>query len=392
MLSRLRAGAVAFASVLVLAGIPVAIPAADPFEINAVLSMTGQGGFLGKNSAITLGVIEAVVNKAGGIDGRPIKFTIHDDRSNAQDAVQLMAGITAQHVSAVLGTTLVGSCNAMMPLLVNGPVVFCFSAGVHPDKGSYMFAYGGNTATYAHIMLRYLRDRGWKRLAMISGTDASSKDLETAYDTWLKLPEFKDLVLVDWENFAPNDISMTAQLAKVKAIGAQVLIANGTGTPIGTVFNSMKSVGLDVPTVVSASNFTYAEMKQFEKIVPAQLFAASPPCLAVGVLPNGPTKDACVLYVDSLKAAGQAADISYSVAYDPAMIVVNAYKKLGLGASASQIKNYIAGLHDWYGSVGRYDFRDGTQKGSTEESTVIVRWDPDKSDFVGVSKLGGALH
>jgi branched-chain amino acid transport system substrate-binding protein len=65
-----------------LATVPLAGRAADPFEINVIISMTGSGAFLGKDQQAVLAAIESQVNKAGGIRGRPIKFAIADDQSS----------------------------------------------------------------------------------------------------------------------------------------------------------------------------------------------------------------------------------------------------------------------------------------------------------------------
>ena len=72
-----------------LAVIPSFAVAADPYEINVILPMTGAAAFLGKADTNALNVIEATVNKAGGIRGRQIKFVVADDESNPALAVQL---------------------------------------------------------------------------------------------------------------------------------------------------------------------------------------------------------------------------------------------------------------------------------------------------------------
>jgi len=76
---------------------------------------------------------------SGGISGRPVKFTYYDDASTAATDVQLVNQIIAKNVPVILGPSLAGSCNAASPVVANGPVLYCFSPGIHPDKGSYTF-------------------------------------------------------------------------------------------------------------------------------------------------------------------------------------------------------------------------------------------------------------
>jgi hypothetical protein len=72
------------------------------------------------------------------------------------------------------------------------------------------------------------------------------------------------------------------------------------------------------------------------------------------------------------------------------MMVIAAFKKLGLGASSEQIRSTIAGLKGYVGVNGVYDFHEVPQRGIGVNAVVMVRWDPVKDNWIGVSKLGGA--
>jgi branched-chain amino acid transport system substrate-binding protein len=194
-----------------------------PYEIDAILSLTGPGAFLAKAQATSLGVLEQYVNKQGGIKGRPIKFAIADDQSTPAVAVQLLNAAVARKAAVVLGSSIAATCNAMAPLIPNGPVVYCFSGGVQPAKGSYMFAFGGGLGITIPVGLRYLRERGLKKIAILTTTDASGKDGERNVDLALALPENRDVTVVAREYFTPGDVSVAAQVAKIKASGAQAV-------------------------------------------------------------------------------------------------------------------------------------------------------------------------
>jgi hypothetical protein len=61
-----------------------------------------------------------------------------------------------------------------------------------------------------------------------------------------------------------------------------------------------------------------------------------------------------------------------------------------LGASAADLKAYLAQLHGFAGANGVYDFRDGSQRGLTEQNGIMVRWDAGRDTWVAISKFGGA--
>ena len=109
--------------------------AADPYKINVILPLTGGAAFLGKGEQQTLQLLQSTVNKEGGISGQPLEFVFHDDQTNPQTTVQIANGILAEKPAVMLGSSIVAMCNAMAPLLKEGPFDYCLSPGVHPAPG-----------------------------------------------------------------------------------------------------------------------------------------------------------------------------------------------------------------------------------------------------------------
>jgi branched-chain amino acid transport system substrate-binding protein len=383
--------AIAVAIFLAATSLPQrSVAAGEPVELNAILSLTGPGAFLGTAEQSGMLLAADAVNKAGGIAGRPVKVTIQDDGSNAQTALTLANGLIANKVQVIFGPTLTAGCSALAPLVHNGPLVYCFSPGMQPERRSYMFVYQVSSADSVGVDVRYFRGRGLKRIAMLTSTDSSGQVGEAAIDAALAQPDNKDLSLVDREHYNVTDLSVAAQIARIKGSGAQVMIAWGTGTPIGTVFRAVRDAGLDIPVAVSAGNDIYPEMKQFAGILPRELISAAPPNIALDTLPNGQVKNAVRQFVDAFKAAGIRADISEANGWDPAQIIIDGLRKIGPNATAAQLKDYMNNLHGYAGACGMYDFRTGDQRGLTaSQNLVMVRWDVPKDTWVTISKFGG---
>jgi branched-chain amino acid transport system substrate-binding protein len=109
---------------LIVASASLAASAADqtPYEINAVLSLTGPAAFIGASEARTLGIVATTVNHSGGINGRPIAFHISDDQSNPVLSVQLVNGLIGEHVPLIFGPGFTATCAATMALTMKtGP-------------------------------------------------------------------------------------------------------------------------------------------------------------------------------------------------------------------------------------------------------------------------------
>ncbi len=362
----------------------------EPYVINAILSLTGSAAFLGQGEARTLEVAEAAVNKSGGIGGRPVHFAIADDQSSPQVAVQLLNGIAAKNASVVIGPSLTGTCRAVAPLLNTAILAYCLSPGVRPERGSYMYSSGFLVKDGLTVALRYLRARNLDRVAFLSSTDATGQDGEESFRASLLLPENKSIQFVDNEHFNPADISVAAQMVRIKQSGAQALIALTTGTQLGTALRGATEAGLNIPVFTSNGNMTLEQTKQYQGLFALDnLYYESTLMFARSALPRGPLRDAVESFYQMAEGAKLPAEIGPSLAWDPAMLIVAALRHLGADAGAPQIRAYLAGIHDYMGANGPYDFVKTPQRGLDDADGVVVRWDAGKSTWVPMSLPGG---
>jgi branched-chain amino acid transport system substrate-binding protein len=362
----------------------------EPYEINVILSQTGSAAFLGSEEATALQVLEGVVNKSGGVSGRPIKFVIADDQSNPQTAVQLFNGVQAKKVPLLLGSSIVATCSAIAAIAKDGPVIYCFSPGVHPVPG-YLYSSSISTLDLLTASARYLRQRGLKKIAIVTTTDATGQEGERTIDAAFATPEGAGETIVTREHMNVTDISIAAQMAHIKASGAQALIAWATGTPLATILRSAQDAGLDVPVLTSSGNLSYSELRGFASFAPRELLFPASPGDAPAELPRGALKNSVAAFANAFKAAGARPDQGHTLSWDPALIAIEALKKLGLNASAGDIKKYLDTFHGWNGINGQYDFRAVPQRGLGPGNVIIVKWNAATDSWSGVSKLGGEV-
>jgi branched-chain amino acid transport system substrate-binding protein len=338
----------------------------------------------------SLHAIEQLVNKTGGIKGRPIHFVIADDQTSPSVAVQLSSALIAKNVPVVLGSVVGATCFAMMPLFKNGPVDYCFAPVIHPVAPSYVFSAGASTHDLSLAGLRWARLHGIRKIAFLDATDTTGQDGEAQSKANLALPEFAGVQLVANEHFNVSDINVTAQLARIKASGAQLLYAQTVGTPFGTVLKDAYDMGLDLPILTNAGNINYTQMSQYESFLPKEVYFTGYRFLEHATAAPGPVRDAQRQFITAMNAVGVARpDFSHNFAWDATMIVIDALRRLGTNATADQIRQYIATLHGYAGINGIMDFRDGQQRGLTTNAALVVRWSDAKHDFVAASRPGG---
>jgi branched-chain amino acid transport system substrate-binding protein len=366
--------------------------AAEPYQIQTILSLTGGASFLGKAEQTALQLLEKSTNEQGGIQGRPVQFVFHDDQSSPQTAVQLASQIVAAKPAVEIGANLVAMCNAMVPLMHNGPVMYCLSPGIHPPAGSYAFTSSVSTVDLSRALLRFFRMKGWTRIALMTSNDASGQDAEHGLDANLALPENKEMKVVAREHFATTDVSVAAQIENIKAAKPQAFIAWSTGAPIGTILKAVTQAGLDVPLGTTDGNMTFAQMTQYAAFLPKQLYIPAAEWATHGIDVKRPAAVAAAQakFDAVFKAAGAEPDVASALAWDPASIVVDALKKLGPNATAPQVRDYLAHLKNYAGIDGIYDFERVPQRGLDVQDAVVTRWTPDKHRWLPVSAPAGA--
>ena len=178
----------------------------------------------------------------------------------------------------------------------------------------------------------------------------------------------------------------------MKAASPQAVIAWTSGAPFGTVLKGIVQGGLDVPVATTDANMTYAQMTQYAAFLPTEaLFMSSEwPPHAQGVTLDPRVIAAQKVMFDAYAAAGAKPDISAALAWDAGLLTAQALQAGGGNqAKPETIRSYIAGLHDWPGINGIYDFTKIPQRGLDESAAVVTRWQPDQQAWTIISKPGG---
>jgi branched-chain amino acid transport system substrate-binding protein len=383
--------AAAFLSSLAASGAATPVPAPQtPFRIDVIVSATGASAFQGQQAIAAIKAVESGINADGGIRGQPVHFEIHDDQTKPAVAVEIGSQILARHPAIILGPIIQATCNALAPIAGTATVEYCLSPGLIPEPRGYVFSSSASLVHVQPAQFRYARTSGKLRVGIIVSTDATGQRSDKQIDYTLHLPENKSLVTVAYEHFNDNDISVAAQLARVKAADPQFLYVSASGTPFQTVLRGIMDAGLGKLLIVtSAANMESAMLAPWAKTPPDQLTFNGPRFWGTATDPDPRVKAAIGSYHAAFQRVGAEMTPNDEFYWDPAQIAVDAYRHLGIGATAAQVHDYIENLHDFAGIAGIYDFRVGDQHGLGDEATVVLQWDPVKSTFFPVSAPGG---
>jgi branched-chain amino acid transport system substrate-binding protein len=157
----------------------------------------------------------------------------------------------------------------------------------------------------------------------------------------------------------------------------------------------MQQLGMsNIPVMTSNGNESYKQMQSLGSSLPDQLYFPSSQFRLSSSTLTGQVKTLVGQFNDTMKADGQPVpDEGNALVWDPALLIVAALRKLGVGATAQQIHEYISGLSSYVGISGTYDFASKAQadnRGLTINSVYVTEWSKSKQDWVQASGPAGA--
>jgi branched-chain amino acid transport system substrate-binding protein len=360
-----------------------------PYPIDVILPLTGPGAFLGQSQQKTLKVLEEVVNKDGGIRGRPVQFTFYDDQTSPPVALQLTNQILTKKPAVVMGSAISAMCNAQIPAMAAAKTLqWCFSPTFYPPQGGYTYASSVASGNLILGMVRYMHGRGMRKIALLSTTDASGHVGETDMLDVLKRPEFADMTLVANEHYGQTDIGVGAQLTKIKAAAPDAIMVWTAGTPLGTALHGIQDAGMDgIPIFTSSANMIYSQIKSYASIMPKALYFQG------YAYTSNEARTAIALkkvraFQDAAKANGIYPDAIAGFPWDPAMTVIDALRSVGPDATGEQLRAWVAKQNAYPGIAGIYNFTNDMH-GLSVDDMLVMRWNPAESRWVTVSNFGG---
>jgi len=141
-----------------------------------------------------------------------------------------------------------------------------------------------------------------------------------------------------------------------------------------------------LPVATTNGNQTYAQMAQYAAFLPKELYIP-----AADFLQNdkpaqaNEASKAKAAFFKAFEGTDIKPDGPSTYAWDPALLVVDALRKLKADASAEDLRNYLLNLKGVAGINGVYDFKAVPNRGLDESNVVITRWDTAAQTWAVVS-------
>lgn len=227
-----------------------------PIKIGAVLGISGRFSFVGGPQQQALQLAEETINKAGGIDGRDVKFVIYDDEVDETKTVPLTNRLISEDkVVAIIGPSITVPALAMQPVVERAkiPNITLTSKAIWESGGrsKYVFQTTPREEIEVKSILSFIQN---KLQVKKVGVVYDRQPYGTGNLAYIKkfAADF-GLDIVTEQGIESADTNADAQVAAVKSSGAEAMIVWVGDPAASSVAKAAQQAGLTIPTIGSSA-------------------------------------------------------------------------------------------------------------------------------------------
>src|SRR5215472_1361507 len=233
-----------------------------PITYGVLSCFTGRLASLGQAMLQGSQVAQAVINKAGGVNGRQVKLVTGDTGCDVADGVTAVNQMLTKTVSGVIGPE-TQEINGVEPILDAQHVVDEFQGGDTArdhQTDPLFFRDSPSDSQLGVAMALYGHMQGYKKAALLFYTDPAAQTfIQPITATWKKLGG----TVLTTVNVTPDQSSYLSQVRQVLATHPQVIFTQEDPPTAAVLFREFKQLGgQNIPwigtDVTSGSDFLKA--------------------------------------------------------------------------------------------------------------------------------------
>ena len=215
-------------------------------------SLTGGTATFGKSTQKGIEMALEEVNKAGGIQEKPVRIVVEDDQSKPEEAATAVKKLVNQDkVLVVLGEVASSRSLAGAPICQEAKVPMITPASTNPkvtQVGDFIFRVCFIDPFQGEVMAKFARN------TLKASKAAILKDIKNDYSVGLAqffTETFKNLggSVITEESYSEGDIEFRAQLTALKAKKPEVIFIPGYYTEVGLIARQARDLGITVPLI-----------------------------------------------------------------------------------------------------------------------------------------------
>ncbi|MDF2499681.1 MAG: hypothetical protein K0Q77_395 [Anaerosporomusa subterranea] len=328
-----------------------------PIRIGVVSSLTGERALHGQytRNGIQLAVEE--INAQGGINGRKLEAVFEDDNGNDAGAVNAFNKLSGSNVAVAIGPIFSTMNLAMSPGIKKAEIptlVIGSSNDIGNQKNPWMFQARTNDAISATAIAKYAANQlKLKKIAIMHDTDNFASGAAAVAKKALEDLNLPPVLMVAYNS---GDKDFTPQLAKIKASGADGILAWSQQTEAGLIMKQKKALDLNMPLIGSNSYVTKIAIdlakENAEDVYSVADYVTSTP------IPKG--QEFAKKYKEKYKIDSE---FNAAMTYDALYLAAEALKKAG-STEKEAVRKAMSSIKDFVGVSTTFTFDDNNRGGT----------------------------
>ncbi|PLR78625.1 amino acid-binding protein [Bacillus sp. V3-13] len=231
----------------------------DTIKIGMTSAITGPYSEYGEGNKRGVELAIDKWNKDGGINGKKIELEALDDQLVPdKSAVNMQKLLEDEEIVAVIGPAGSGPALATVPITEAKGMVHInpvaqttdvtYPNGTDKPPRKNVFSFALQNDVEAKVLGAFVGEK-WKKIGLIHESTAYGKSGMELIEKILKEEYGTEPVAKEVYNQKAAD--MTAQLAKIKNAGAEVILCIGLGADLANIRKGMNRLNIDIPLVAT---------------------------------------------------------------------------------------------------------------------------------------------
>ena len=344
----------------------------NELRIGGIFSLTGYLSWSGNYKKKGADLKVELINRAGGVDGRPVTLIAYDDQSSAERASRIAEILVLKHgVAAMVGTGSLPVSRAVARVAneYRTPAFISSGYAIDPTRDLFVFNTAHKTEFAVACSFQYFIERGINRLALLMPHGPLGE-----LGSWLarRLGSRMGMRIVGEERFDGALSSVASRLKRLHGLKPLALFSFVTGEPAARVAETMAALGLDIPLLVSHGNANPRFLKLISHtpinlVVPSgktmvlDAIRADDPCRRVVMDFNG----------RHVQRYGEPANYYSAELADAIDLVVEGSRRAG-DADPERLRDAVENIGDFGGMQGVYNLSPIDHYGTHIEQIVLL--------------------
>jgi branched-chain amino acid transport system substrate-binding protein len=346
--------------VLLMCGIVLSVSpalAGDTIKIGAILAVTGPASNLGAPEAKTLEMLVEKINKKGGIKGKKIELILKNSDSSPEKAFSLAKQlIEGDKVMMIIGPSTSGETMKIKNLAEESKTILLSCAAaesiVNP-VAKYIFKVPQKDSYAVIKIFNQMTKMKLTKLGVLSSNTGFGKAGKEQIE---KLASVHGIKVVANEVYDKAATDLTAEVTKVKASGAEVILNWSIEPAQSIVIKNARQIGFKGPIFQSHGFANINYVKAAGDAAEGVIFPAGRLLVADKLPKSNPQKSLLMSYKKEYESKfKEEASTFGGHTYDTILILTKAIEKAN-STDKEAVRTAIEGLKNVVGIDGIFNF------------------------------------